>query len=119
MSHTISFKGFVSFGVKQLNDKEFRYFCSKKNYTFNSTDLSLNLNTSQAVNFTHSISTRVILSGCYYIDSATGLYSSDGMEVLETTNTSFIRCISNHLTQFAGGWITVPSNFLVIRFYIL
>ena len=69
-----------------------------------------NLNTIKAANFTFSLSTRVILSGCYYIDLDTGLYSSYGMEVLNTTNTSFTQCISYHLTQFAGGWITVPSG---------
>jgi hypothetical protein len=114
MSYTISFSGFVSVGIKQLNNKEFEYFCSKTNSTFNSTDLSLHLNASQDANFTFSISTRVILSGCYFIDPVTGLYSSYGMEVLESTNTSFTQCISNHLTQFAGGWITVPSKYFYL-----
>lgn len=112
MSYTVNFKGFVGFGIKQLNTKEFQYFCTKTstNYTLNSTDLALNLNASDAGNFTCSLSTRIILSGCYYIDPNTGLYSSYGMEVLESTNTSFTQCFSNHLTQFAGGWITVPSG---------
>jgi hypothetical protein len=110
MSYTINFKGFVGSGIKELNPKEFQYFCSKSNHSFNSTELFQNLNASEAANFTFSISTRVILSGCYYINPSTGVYSSFGMEVLETTNTSFTQCISNHLTQFAGGWITVPSG---------
>jgi polycystin 1L2 len=32
------------------------------------------------------------------------------MEVLESTNTTHTQCQSNHLTQFAGGWLTVPSG---------
>lgn len=110
MSYTINFQGFVGFGIKQLNTKEFEYFCTKTNYTFNSTDLALHLNATEAANFTFSLSTRIILSGCYYIDPIRGVYSSYGMEVLETTNASFTQCISNHLTQFAGSWITVPSG---------
>ena len=31
------------------------------------------------------------------------------MEVLETTNRTHTHCSSNHLTQFAVGWITVPK----------
>jgi hypothetical protein len=108
MSNTIEFKGFIGFGIKQLNPLEFQYFCNKSNYT--TEDIKEHLNLNDPSNFTMSLSTRVILSGCYYIDPNTGLYSSYGMEVLETTNTSFTQCISYHLTQFAGGWITVPNG---------
>lgn len=105
MSHTIKFKGFVGFGIKQLNSNEFNYFCKN-----NSTNIDLNkLEIKVKTNLTDDVSTRVILSGCYYIDKTTGFYSSYGMEILETTNTTHTQCESNHLTQFAGGWITVPN----------
>jgi hypothetical protein len=112
MSHTINFKGFVGFGIKQLNPKEFSYFCHRNqtNIKFTDQDLS-NIDTVTPVNFTDSLSTRVYLSGCYYIDKETGLYSSFGMEVLESTNTSMTQCISNHLTQIAGGFIALPSEY--------
>jgi polycystin 1L2 len=32
------------------------------------------------------------------------------MEVLSTTNTTYTQCISNHLTEFASGWIVVPNE---------
>jgi hypothetical protein len=59
---------------------------------------------------TENVSVRVYLSGCYYINKTTGLYSSYGMEVLSTTNTTYTQCISNHLTEFASGWIVVPND---------
>ena len=111
MSHTINFKGFVGFGIKELNTKEFKYFCStnmKKEIKM--VDLLNNLDLDIKTNFSSFVSTRVILSGCYYVDKLTGSYSSNGMEVLNTTNTTHTQCRSNHLTQFAGGWITVPSG---------
>jgi len=113
MSNTVNYQGFVGFGIKQLNPKEFKNFCGNNNSnvtnTFTKKDLAkLDLNT--LTNFTASISTRIILSGCYYIDKTTGLYSSYGMEVLETTDSEFTQCTSTHLTSFAGGFITVPSG---------
>ena len=105
MSHTIDYKGFVGFGVKELNEKEFKYFCQG-----NETNLTHYLDRENRANLSSEISTRVILSGCYYADKLTGIYSSYGMEILETTNTTHTQCKSNHLTQFAGGWLTVPSG---------
>lgn len=105
MTHTVQFKGFVGFGIKELTKYEFDEFCIIKEKD------SMNiLGLFKQTNFTSSISTRVLLSGCYYIDKLTGSYFSNGMEVLETSNTTHTNCISNHLTQFAGGWITVPSG---------
>lgn len=112
MSHTIDFKGFVGFGIKQLNPNEYSYFCQRgneTNVTFTDADLGY-IDRVTPVNWTDPISTRVILSGCYYIDKETGLYSSYGMEVLESSNTSMTQCISSHLTQVAGGFIALPSG---------
>ena len=106
MSHSIQFQGFVGIGIKELSSPELQYFCQG-----NRTNISLdNLDTQNITNFTSPISARLILSGCYYVDPSTGLYSSYGMEVLETTNFSFTQCTSNHLTQFAGGFITLPNG---------
>jgi hypothetical protein len=106
MSHSINFQGFVGIGIKELSKTEFKFFChtNKTNFTLD------NLETKNKTEFTSKFATRVILSGCYYIDPVTGSYSSYGMEVLESTNLSFTQCTSNHLTQFAGGFITLPSG---------
>lgn len=113
MSHSISFKGFVGFGIKELNSNEFNYFCNEtktSNRTLEKEDLLSNLDLTIEANFTSKITSRVILSGCYYIDKITGLYSSHGVEILEKSNTTHTQCISTHLTQFAGGFITVPNG---------
>lgn len=112
--HTINFKGFVGFGIKELDSNEFSRYCL--NYTtinktpinkHNSDLITTNL---KEFNFTGNLSTRIILYGCYYINKETGFYSSYGMKVLDSTNTTHAHCESNHLTQFAGGWLTVPSG---------
>lgn len=106
MSHSIGFQGFVGIGIKELSSSEFQSYCQSNltNYTL------ADLETQNKTLFTSQIATRLILSGCYYIDPLTGLYSSHGMEVLESTSLSFTQCTSNHLTQFAGGFITLPSG---------
>jgi hypothetical protein len=105
MSKTINFTGFVGIGIKQLTSNEFTNYCiNQKNlYAIN------NIDNQTKVNFTGNISVRIYLSGCYYIDKLTGMYSSYGMEVLSTSNTTYTQCRSNHLTEFASGWIVVPN----------
>jgi hypothetical protein len=71
MSKTIHFKGFIGIGIKQLSTNEFIHYCiNKSNYSINKID------NQNPVKFTDSISVRVYLSGCYYINKLTGLYSS-------------------------------------------
>jgi hypothetical protein len=105
MSKTINFTGFIGIGIKQLLISEFSYYCVNKsnNYSINKID------NQTPVQFTGNISVRVFLSGCYYVNKLTGLYSSYGMEVLSTSNTTYTQCISNHLTEFASGWIVLPN----------
>ena len=106
MSHSIHFQGFVGIGIKELSSSEFEFYCKMI-----PTNITLdNLDTQNRTNFTSPISSRLILSGCYYVDPLTGLYSSYGMEVLETSNLSYTQCTSNHLTQFAGGFIHLPKG---------
>ncbi len=106
MSHSVKFQGFVGIGIKELSLSEFQFFCQT-----NPTNITLdNLDTQNKINFSFPIFSRLILSGCYYADPLTGLYSSFGMEVLETTNLSFTQCTTNHLTQFAAGFITLPNG---------
>ena len=102
----MNFQGFVGIGIKELSSSEFEFYCKMI-----PTNITLdNLDTQNRTNFTSPISSRLILSGCYYVDPLTGLYSSYGMEVLETSNLSYTQCTSNHLTQFAGGFIHLPKG---------
>lgn len=87
-----NFTGFIGYDLREIN-------CSlnKSNLTFLSSFSSINY------------SSRVIITGCYYISNELDItYSSDNLEILETSNLTHTRCLSNHLTQFAGGFITLP-----------
>jgi hypothetical protein len=105
MSKTFNFTGFIGIGIKQLSTSEFINYC-----IINKSSNTYSIDNQNPVQFTDNISVRVFLSGCYYINKTTGLYSSYGMEVLSTSNTTHTQCISNHLTEFASGWIVLPNN---------
>ena len=104
ISHTINYKGFVGAGYKELNTTEFQYFCTQQGPN------SAYLDNINQRNLTANISVRVQLAGCYYLNKLTGVYSSYGLNILATTNTTHIQFESNHLGEFAGGWITVPNQ---------
>ena len=101
-------QGKVGLGFRELNETELETYCSSVAL------LSLNNMTkppmlSNNLTFTYSFSLRAYSSGCYYIDS-TGAWLSDGVEVLEDTNMDFTHCQSNHLTEYAGGFVTLPPQ---------
>ena len=60
--------------------------------------------------FTNDFWVRSYSSGCYYYDTDTGKWNSDGMEIYEDTNLHQTHCLSNHLTSFAGGLNYLPST---------
>jgi hypothetical protein len=61
------------------------------------------------VNFTNDFLVRAYTSGCYYYDTFTGKWSSDGMEIFNDTNIELTHCSSYHLTSFASGLDSTPS----------
>lgn len=48
-------------------------------------------------------------SGCYYYDQSLGDWSSKGVQILNDSNLSSTHCVSNHLTEFAGGLVILPN----------
>ena len=52
---------------------------------------------------------RTYSSGCYYYDTETGKWNSDGMEIYEDTNLKQTHCLTKHLTSFAGGLVILPT----------
>ena len=108
MSQINGFKGFVGYGIRELNFNEMTLYCLDK------IGRNLNLATMPMVqnrnNFTNDFMLRLYSSGCYYYDANTGKWSSDGMEIYEDTNLEQTHCLSNHLTSFAGGLILIQSK---------
>ena len=105
VSQVNGFKGMVGYSIRELNTNEFRFYCSSS-VSLNSRTYPTSQNQS---NFTNDFMVRSYSSGCYYFDSSTGKWSSDGMDIYGDTNLKQTRCKSNHLTSFAGGLVLLPS----------
>jgi hypothetical protein len=98
------FTGLLGFGIREMDDNEFTFYC--ENMTNVITRVPLNEN---FVNFTHGAGYRAFTSGCYYYDSSTGYWTSNGVQVADGTSLSVTVCQSNHLTEFAGGFVVLPN----------
>jgi hypothetical protein len=95
------FKGYVGFSLKEFNST--KYNCTNKT-SINLGDLILD----QSI-MIQSYWLRIFTAGCYFMNTITNDWSSYGTEVLSDTNVTHTHCQSNHLTSFAGGFITLPS----------
>lgn len=98
------FKGFVGFGIREMNTLEFERYCLGNN-SFNKIPLSKN-----QTNFTSDFSLRIFSSACYYFDPQSGRWQSNGVEIMEDSNIHYTHCKSKHLTTFAGGFIVLPPT---------
>jgi hypothetical protein len=103
MTQINGFRGFVGYGLRELNENETYFYCSISNKN------SLPPLIKSRINFTSDFSLRSYTSGCYYYDTDTGKWSSNGMDIYEDTNLEYAHCVSNHLTSFASGLVLSPS----------
>ena len=104
MAQVNGFKGFVGYGIRELNSSETTSYCSN-GMTLNSIPLI-----KEPVNFTSDFLIRTYTSGCYYYDTASGKWFADGITLLNDTNIQQTHCSSNHLTYFAGGLMVMPNQ---------
>jgi polycystin 1L2 len=104
MTQVNGFKGFVGYGMRELNSNETNSYCSNK-MSINGIPLIQN-----PVNFTSDFLIRTYTSGCYYYDTATGKWLADGITLLNDTNIQQTHCSSKHLTYFAGGLMVMPNQ---------
>jgi hypothetical protein len=98
------YKGFVGYGIRELNQNETSLFCSQNNQI---TSFPL---IDKQVNFTSDFYLRAYTSGCYYYDVNSRKWLADGMTLLKDTNLHQTHCSSIHLTSFAGGLVVMPNN---------
>jgi hypothetical protein len=100
----------IGVGVRELHPTEIETLCF--NRTANSAipvlDTTNLTNATFETLFTTNYSIRAYSSGCYYLDPQSGMWRSDGMDVLAETNMSYTYCSATHLTEFAGGFIVLP-----------
>jgi len=104
MAQVNGFKGFVGYGIRELNSSETTSYCSN-GMSLNSIPLIQN-----PVNFTSDFLIRSYTSGCYYYDTPSGKWFADGITLLNDTNIQQTHCSSNHLTYFAGGLMVMPNQ---------
>jgi len=104
MTQVNGFKGFVGYGIRELNASEIDSFCLN-NIALTSIPLIQN-----QVNFTSDFLLRTYTSGCYYYDTNTGKWSADGMTLYKDTSIMQTHCSSSHLTSFAGGLVVMPNK---------
>jgi hypothetical protein len=108
MSQINGFKGFVGYGIRELNESEINLYCFLS-HTINSA-ASIPLVQTQ-VNFTSDFLLRTYTSGCYYFDTDNGKWFADGLTLLQNgTNIQQTHCTSQHLTSFAGGLVVMPNK---------
>ncbi len=67
------YKGFVGYGIRELNQNETSLYCSQNNQI---TSFPL---IDKQVNFTSDFYLRTYTSGCYYYDLNSGKWLADGM----------------------------------------
>ena len=106
MNKTNGFNGLVYISIRELDSNETSYLCNQTE-TIQEPPIS----SYDYLNFTNNFYLRVYSSGCYYYDTKTNLWSSEGVDVLEQgTNEQYTHCESKHLTEFAGGFIVIPTE---------
>jgi hypothetical protein len=106
MSQVNGFKGFVGYNIRELDSNEANLYCVQ-NFSSNANPTFPLIQ--KIINFTSDFLLRSYTSGCYYYDTQTGKWSSNGMEIYEDTNLEQTHCSSSHLTSFAGGLDSSPS----------
>jgi hypothetical protein len=113
------FIGTVGVAVRELTSNEMTSYCPNNTRISNiatppviTSPNSLNqlLNFTNCKIITNDLSFRVYLSGCYYMNTTTGLYSSSGTVIQPDTNLFSTHCLVYHCTEFAGGFIVLPAT---------
>jgi hypothetical protein len=114
MNQTQNFTGRIGFGIRELTSLELNSYCNSSLNSYNETAPPLYRSYSPLKNktgfFTDDIWIRIYTSGCYYYDTESNRWSSYGTEILKDSNSTHTHCSTIHLTEFAGGFVVVPSE---------
>ena len=66
-------------------------------------------NKSKIANFTTDYLLRTYTAGCYYLDEKFEIWTSKGLQVVNTTYEETV-CRSEHLTLFGAGFFVQPNS---------
>jgi hypothetical protein len=113
------YTGSIGMAARELTSSEMSSYCPNNSnaYIANTPPVVLSASTassSSAVNqnckmITNDLNLRVYLSGCFYMNTSTGSYQSNGTEVQPDTTILSTHCLVYHCTEFAGGFIVLPA----------
>lgn len=119
MNAVNGYKGFVGYGVRELSSFEKATYCANSSSS-NSSSIPSSpplFPPGQNVSyFSNDFSLKTYTSGCYYYSTNTGKWDNMGMEIYADTTIFMTHCNTNHLTQFAGGLIALPSQLNFVYF---
>ena len=112
MNHTNGYKGLVGISIRELTDNEYSKYCFNNENSYNLTypPILEEETFSNNNSFRYDFDFKIVTSGCYFLDENTKLWSSEGVEILEKSNSTHTYCQSSHLTKFAGGWVVLPAK---------
>jgi hypothetical protein len=94
MSTVNGFNGLVGFSIREINET----LCQNKAALNLSQLIDDETVDSNQTSFQEDLALRVVLSGCYYLDPVGGKWLSDGVEILNGSNSTHTHCVSTHLT---------------------
>jgi polycystin 1L2 len=100
----------VSYGIRQLTPEELNTHCIPNRNTTTFKEKPVPYITPNEIKFTRNFEIRTYLSGCYYYLVNEGKWTNDGTIVGPDTNITHTHCITNHLTEFAGGLVILPNE---------
>lgn len=90
------YKGLVAFRIRELI--EYGGVCPSDNILSNENPAAV-----KKTKFTEDFDYHVFSVGCFYLNSAF-MWVSDGMDVVNDSNTKYTHCKSNRAGNFAGGY---------------
>ena len=94
MSQIKGYRGFVGFGIRELNLNETNAYCDVNEAIFYNTPPLIDYK----IRFTSDFLIRTFTSGCYFYDTASGRWSSHGMEILEDSTLELTHCLTYNLS---------------------
>jgi hypothetical protein len=103
-SNSTQSKSFVNYAFRELVKSEFLSYCVYRNHSKNYFKPVI----TNFVPFTQEFSLRAFTSSCYFYNQTSKKWSNTDLLITSQSTVKYTECSSNHLTDFAGGFIVTP-----------
>jgi hypothetical protein len=100
----------IGYGIRDLTTTEFNLYCGNTSVSANSSQPPVlkSSSSSNLVNSTYTL--RVYQTCCLFFVPNTLDWLWKGVTVLKDSNLTHTHCQTNHLTDFAGGYVALPAT---------